>query len=108
MALQKEKATQFGIGASYWRIAETNINWDSAHCNICLFGYVNEAARVSGSKPVVQESFIFDGANFPFVGLDFSSTTLNQVFGAIYSKIKQSKMENGQETNFFADASDVM
>lgn len=108
MALSKQKQTSYGVPVSYWRIIETNINWDAYHCNVCLAGYVSPEARASGAKPVLAETFVFSGANFPFIGLNFASATLNDVFGAIYGKIKQSKLENNQETNFFADASDVM
>ena len=107
MALQKLKDDPYGNGGiNYWKIVETNINWLDKFSHVTLAGYLSRDARLAEKRPFEIQSFNWSGDEFPF-GLDILNQEDENIVHIAYNKIKESKLdEEGNETNFFADAKD--
>jgi hypothetical protein len=107
MALLKKKQDPYGNGGiEYFKIIETNINWLDKTCHITLAGYVNQKARDEGKQPIESESFNWANEEFPF-DLEKLNLKDENTVKVAYEKIKESKIEEGKETNFFVDALNV-
>lgn len=79
MALQKNIATIYGIDATYWKIAEININWITKTSNTTLVGYVDQEAKIALKQPIAQRSFYWSGDTFPFDITGLSKDGVNAV-----------------------------
>lgn len=93
MALQKQKDTQFGIKANYWKIVKTNIDWHNKKANIIMVGFENKASRQANNAPLSQTNFEYEGTveigdkvlvPFPFLPED-------NIVAKSYELIKQTK-----------------
>jgi hypothetical protein len=107
MALEKIKEIDnLGISGDYHKIVETNINWASRGSHVTLATYLNQQARLDGKNPLETTSFDWSGDEFPFDLPTLDAEGMNTIKVA-YTKIKESKLdEEGNETNWFADAID--
>lgn len=114
MALQKTKATPFGIDGNYWRILQLNCNYDRIDA-VCTVGlYIDEASRNAGNNPV--DSFQTDLAtefhdtNYKDGDDAMKNISLKEAYKALRKMATEedSKTE-GKNVNlaFFADAVDV-
>lgn len=67
MAIILQKDDDFGgTGAQYWRVVETNINYNDKTSQVVLFGYVNKQQRELNKRPVKIKKYSWNGADFPF------------------------------------------
>lgn len=103
MALQKAKTLSTGAVAEYHKIYRININWHDKNSEVVMVSYVDQGERENGA------SFFGDAVvNLSFNGDDFPFTSSGNNQEQAYDKIKESKLdEEGNETNFFADALNV-
>lgn len=104
MALKKSKTLATGVVGEYWKIVDLNINWltNQAHVAMCL--WVDQQARLDGKQPLESQSFDWSGTNFPFTDEEPQNER-----ATAYTKIKESNLdEEGNEQNWFADATDVL
>jgi hypothetical protein len=66
MALNKTRATRFGVTAKYWKIATVKIDWTRSRAVAEMRGFITQAQRnVDIDSNIDQETFIFDGLDFP-------------------------------------------
>lgn len=93
MALQKQKDTQFGIKANYWKVVQTNINWLDKKANIIMAGFENEASRRANNTALSRVNYEYEEildigdkiiSPFPFVPED-------DIVAKSYELIKQTK-----------------
>lgn len=104
MALIKEKTLNSGVTGEYWRIIETNISYQSQLAHVTIGLYKDKQARLDGKDTLATQSFDWSGEDFPFTIDELTRCNPVQLS---YIKIKESKLdEEGNETNFFADAID--
>lgn len=93
MALIKSKTIK-GVNAEYWKIIHTDNNFRTGKTTVNLGVYVSEEARQDNVMNYLEtENFEFD---------DVDLTRAEQ-----YAKIKESKIVDEVETNWFADAVDA-
>lgn len=52
MALSLSIPTEFGINATYHRLAALQANWADGGCTGVMYSYLDESARQSGAKPL--------------------------------------------------------
>ncbi len=52
MALSLPVPTDFGVTATYHRLAAIQANWADGGCNVVLFSYIDQPARENGAKPI--------------------------------------------------------
>lgn len=52
MALSLPVPTEFGIDATYHRLAAVQANWADGGCSVMLLSYLNQAARDADAKPL--------------------------------------------------------
>ena len=64
MAMNITKSTSYGVDATYWRIVGGTIDYASLSLVIHVEGYISQAAREAGSKPVGSWSVSFTGEDF--------------------------------------------
>jgi len=104
MALLKElEVKNTGIIASYWKIAETHINWNTKSAVITLFGFVDEQARRDEKQPIDVKQIQFNSNNVPFT---YEGNNVAEGYVAIKEYPRYDN--NGQELHGeFADALDV-
>jgi hypothetical protein len=90
MALEKEIETIYGVSATYWKIAATNINWHEKIASIEVWGYVdaNASAKHKG---------ILKCITYRFEDSDFTFTMTSNIVAECYEKIKV--MEEWQNAN---------
>ena len=104
MALIKQQEQSSGVTGEYWRILETNISYQSQLARVVLGLYKDKQARNDGKETLHIESFDWSGEDFPFTIDELTRCNPVQLS---YVKIKESKLdEEGNETNWFADAID--
>lgn len=84
MALQKTITTDFGIDATYHKIAQLNINPHERQSHIEMLSFTDQQARIDGHQPL--RSFIYDwiGDEYPYSTDEASSNFIEQA----YIKIK--------------------
>ena len=114
MALQKVKATQFGVEGSYWRILQLNMNYDRMDA-VCTIGlYIDKASRNAGNSPV--DSFQVDlAAEFhdgQYVNGDDAMKNIS--LKEAYKTLKQMATDEAAklvvvnvDLAFFSDAEDI-
>ncbi len=104
MALQKDiEVKNTGVIASYWKVAETHVNWHSKNAVVVLWGFKDQASREAGKAPLDQRIFEFLPHNFPFT---VGGNLLQEAYNAI--KTYQTYDMNGVPIQSeFADALDV-
>ena len=107
MALSKHKDDNFGNGGyEYWRVIETNINWQNKSSHVVIAGYINKKARTDNKQPIECVAFDWSGTEFPFE-LDVLNEENENTVAIAYKKIKESVVnDKKEETNWFADAID--
>jgi hypothetical protein len=66
MALLKSLPNRKGINATYWKIAQLNINYLQKQSHIDLVGFSTKELRKLGKDPIDQRSFDFNEDEFPF------------------------------------------
>ena len=54
MALIKNIKSEFGVDATYWKIATSNADFVAGTFNVTLYGYATQEARVANCEPLVQ------------------------------------------------------
>ncbi len=111
MALQLETQNPYGEIASeaYWKIVESNINWQNYSCHISLCCWVNQQARLDGKQPFTSKNFDWSGSEFPYT-IDAMNEAGNNLVIITYNKIKSSSTTNelGEEVpSEFSNALDV-
>jgi len=92
MALQQIIQHETGTYSQYWRIVETNLNYETKMAEIKLFGYVSEEARQSGKTRLDTRSFIVSDLDFSnyFAPVSIDPQNINQVKNAyLYVKTQQ-------------------
>ena len=107
MALEVAIETDTGAAAVYWRVIEVNLNYFAGVGAIALAGYLDQAARDKGKRPLEARQFPIQGDDFKaFTPDELSKDTVNPV-SAAYAFIKAYKPQPGQPPNPFTDAKDV-
>jgi len=92
MALQQIIQHETGTYSQYWRIVETNLNYETKMAEIKLFGYVSEEARQNGKTRLDTRSFIVSDLDFSnyFAPVSIDPQNINQVKNAyLYVKTQQ-------------------
>jgi len=107
MALLKTKIIERGEQVTYWRWIQQNRSDINKDCHYVLGGWKDKAERDTyPHQPRIQQSFNFNGEEYPFSIEALSEDGKNDCCIA-YEKVKESKLdEEKNETNFFADAED--
>lgn len=82
MALSLPIPSDYGVDATYHRIAAAQINWHDQACTLVLFSYVSKAAREAGLQPLGTLNLTFSGAEF-----DFEHDEITRA--ALYDKLKE-------------------
>jgi len=67
-----------GVIANYWRLSGLNIDLDAQDARITMSGYVDQAARLAGLRPITQMVVRWTGAQNPI-------TQENMVAGAAFA-----------------------
>lgn len=62
MALSLPVPTEFGIDATYHRIATVQANWADGGCSILLYSYIDQASRAAGAKPLGSVQIVLNEA----------------------------------------------
>lgn len=103
-----------GIILNYWRIVSFSFNADARSFFLTLAGYVSQAERLAGSRPLPEglRYFNWQGDDNP---VTIPVIVAGTAFSAVYTKIKQSVMSTpfvtgalSVETNPFVNATDVL
>lgn len=92
MALNQIIQHATGTSSHYWRIVETNLNYETKTAEIKLFGYVSEEARLDGKTRLDTRSFVVSDPNFStyFAPVSVDPQNINQVKNAyLYVKTQQ-------------------
>ena len=115
MALQKSKATIYGMPGDYWRIVQLNCNYDrvDAVCTIAL--YIDEASRDAGNNPLSHFKVDLAGQFHDGDYTDGDDVMKNISLKEAYKALKRmavdedAKSDDGKnaELAFFSDALDV-
>lgn len=84
MALYKNIQTQYGIDASYIRVAQTNINWTNMMAHIEVLLYVNQDVRRAENNPI--GSMAFDISILPYMALNIGPVM--NVAAVVYGILK--------------------
>jgi hypothetical protein len=81
MALQQIIQHDTGAYSQYWRVVETNLNYDSMEGKIVLYGYVTQAAREAGKNKLDSRTFSVGSEDFNvyFVPSVIDPEEINQV-----------------------------
>ena len=88
MALEKAIQTPYDtIDATYWKVAETNINYLTNQAHVTLLGFVSKEARDAGKQSIMDRSYDWSGDDFPFTIEELDKAGINAVKLA-YEKIK--------------------
>ena len=89
MALQLETENPFGeiAPAAYWKIIESNINWQDKSCHIVMACWVNKDFRMDEKQPIKSESFDWSGDEYPYTVEAMNEKGINLVV-ITYNKIK--------------------
>ena len=83
MGLSIKKTTSFGIDAEYWCVWRfSDLNFKDKICDIQMFGFTSKAVRDEGAKPIIIQSYRWEGDSF-----DFSRDS--DIEQQVYDKIKQ-------------------
>ncbi len=101
MALLKNKELLTGQHVEYWTIGRPDVVWrpDAKIHAVNMYAWVNKAAKDTG-KSIVGEACVVVHVDLPI------GESIN--VADIYAAIKEPKPdEDGNETNWFADAEDV-
>lgn len=98
MALQKEKAFDFGITGNYWTIIHLNLGWISRDAYVAIACYRTEQNYLDGEGPIPgsTKSLSFNGDS-PFVKGANNHASAYELF-------KAETFEDG----FFTDAVDLL
>lgn len=92
----------------YYKIVEINTNWLEKSSHVVMLGYLDQTARQELRQPIVSKVYDWSGDEFPFT-LEALDLEGNNQIKIAYAKIKESKLdEDGNETNEFASAIDVL
>lgn len=84
MALKKTQMTNYGVSGEYWRVAQTNINWDTMMTHIEVLQYVNQDIRRAENKPIGAMSF--DISILPYMALNIGPVM--NVAAVVYGILK--------------------
>lgn len=103
MALGLTKNTLYGVDATYWRLAQSNIDWATKTLYLCLVGYISKEARDANSIPITQETIIFKDEEFPLLAVNGGD-----IRSILYNSVKVSKLDSaGNENNEWATATNI-
>jgi hypothetical protein len=111
MALQKTKQLPSGAICNYYRIVQTNMNYDRLDCVITLSGYLSKEARDSGATPIdsIQLDLSSHFHNKEYTSGEEILSNINRK--SAYTVIKQLAQEeyDGEEQpiHFFRGATDI-
>lgn len=64
MALHHPILSEFGIQASYWRVAVVNDDFVNKKLTVTVLGYVNRRLRLSNYKPISHATFTLDSNDY--------------------------------------------
>lgn len=64
MALQQIIQHETGAYSQYWRVVETNLNYNSEEGEIVLYGYVSQEARENGKLKLDSRTFTVNTNDF--------------------------------------------
>ena len=92
MAIIKEKVLDNGVSGNYW-VVETSNDKQNEQTSVLMNLYVSKEVRELNKKPIYRQKL----SNI--VGTYLSGST-------VYSIVKQSRIVDGIELNWFADATD--
>lgn len=105
MALEKEiPVNDSGVNATYWRVTGINIDMLANTSEVLVSGYIDEAARNSGKRPIMTRSIRWIGSANPITPTNIMNGT---VFAAVYDKLKEENINPFLPDNPFLGASDV-
>ena len=128
MALSKQITTVYNgnVFATYWKIANIDIDWIESVAKVKLIGFVSQDARTANKGPIDTKTFNWSGSNFPFIeaGYDVTDEETQEVTHVdglddktprqlAYTCIKTKKtteIQDGREVeidSIFSDAEDV-
>lgn len=84
MALQLSKILSSGVTANYWRVSEVSLSIGQA-ADITVGLYLSDAARAAGREPIQKVRYYWLPNEF---STSLGSSTLNQIIGDIYNRLK--------------------
>lgn len=102
MALYKEDISTYGFPVNYWNIGDIRINNKNRFCDITMYGYINQEARLSNQAYAKERNITLAEDYFAEV-CDAEHLNLqdNNIYKAIYSYVKNND-------DFFQDAEDIL
>lgn len=78
MAFEKLFTHPSGIDMTYWKIAKVDTNYFTKNGIITVYGFVDQASRNSGNKPLGIKTYRFQNTeNAPIFDNYFSVTKIN-------------------------------
>ena len=83
MALQKKISLPSGAEVSYHKVTTTNIDWITKRAIVVVSNYINQTIRTEGKKPLTQNTYIWQGDNFPY-----DLTEQGNIVSQTYDKLK--------------------
>lgn len=98
MALALSIPTEFGVDARYWHIHALELNRVQRSVTVLMAGYVDEAARRAGRRPVATVAVPLSGAAYP-------ATDEALRYAAIYDAVRQA--DGDSPAALFAAATDA-
>lgn len=102
MALYKEAPSDYGFMVSYWNIGDIRINKKYRFCDVTMYGYVNQEARLSDQAYAKEKDITLAEDYFAEVcdaeHLDLEG---NNIYKSIYNYVKSND-------DFFQDAEDIL
>lgn len=105
MALEVSIEGETGASAVYWRVIEVNLNYFAGVGAVALAGYVSEATRQAGKRPLDARQFPIQGE--AFLAFSVGALDLKNPVAAAYDFIKAYVPPEGQPANPFTNAKDV-
>ena len=87
MALLKSIEAEVGVSAVYWNVGLAHEDFKSQKCDLTLYGYVSQEARLAGKQPLSVMQMQVIGAEY-VAGADRA---------ALYAIIKQKPEFEGSE-----------
>jgi len=100
MALIKDVPTEFGVSAAYWHIFAVEHNRPQRAAQVTFAGYIDEAARRAGRRPLATLTLTLTGDDFPGTseGLDYAT---------LYERVKCGSKVDGAPAAVLAGALDA-
>ena len=87
MALQKDKTSEQGVAANYWRIDMLEMSKSKKRVR-CVLGLYSSAATASDKKPLEEKRYVWKGEEAETMIEDNDVANKDNIVKAAYKKIK--------------------